>query len=192
MKKGQLILAGTIIFLGVLTGCGEDGKQAEKEKTKDGRTIVEFWSFWGSETRGPVIEKIIKDFNDSQDQVFVKHTFLPWGDIWTKNLASVKAGNPGDVIINDINSVALRAENKQVEDLSKYLDNTFQERFYPNLWETVLHDSKPYAVPFNTDTRLLFYNKTAFREAGLDPNKPPETWTELEHFAKKLDDIKQK
>jgi multiple sugar transport system substrate-binding protein len=113
---------------------------------------------------------------------------LPWGDIWTKNLAAIAAGNPPDVIINDINSVSHRAKNNQAENLSKYINNAdFKNKFYPELWKTVEYEGDPYAVPFNTDTRLLFYNKKAFKEAGLDPNKPPGTWEELEAYAKKLD-----
>jgi multiple sugar transport system substrate-binding protein len=186
MKRGLAIILVSFLLIGLLAGCSGE-RQAEAEKTKDGKVIVNFWTFWGSETRRPIIEKIIDDYNNSQDKVFVKHTFLPWGDIWTKNLASVAAGNPADVIINDINTVSQRAENKQVEDLSKYVDDSFKQQFYPHLWETVEYKGKPYAVPFNTDTRLLFYNKKAFKEAGLDPNKPPQTWAELEEYAKKLD-----
>jgi multiple sugar transport system substrate-binding protein len=186
MKRGLALILVSFLLIGLLAGCSGEQK-AEAEKTKDGKVIVNFWTFWGSETRRPIIEKIIDDYNQSQDKVFVKHTFLPWGDIWTKNLASVAAGNPADVIINDINTVAQRAENKQVEDLSKYVDDSFKQQFYPHLWETVEYKGKPFAVPFNTDTRLLFYNKKAFKEAGLDPNKPPATWEELEDYAKKLD-----
>src|SRR5690606_26146924 len=62
-----------------------------------------------------------------------------------------------------------------------------KDQFYPHLWESVMYEDKPYAVPFNTDTRLLFYNKDAFKEAGLDPEKPPATWDELEEYAEKLD-----
>lgn len=186
MKRGLALILVSFLLIGLLAGCSGE-KKAEAEKTKDGKVVVNFWSFWGSETRRPIIEKIIDDYNNSQDKVFVKHTFLPWGDIWTKNLASVAAGNPADVIINDINTVGQRAENKQVEDLSKYVDDSYKEQFYPHLWETVEYKGKPYAVPFNTDTRLLFYNKKAFKEAGLDPNKPPKTWAELEEYAKKLD-----
>ncbi|MEH7886455.1 ABC transporter substrate-binding protein [Bacillus sp. JJ1609] len=186
MKRGLALILVSFLLIGLLAGCSGEQK-AEAEKTKDGKVIVNFWTFWGSETRRPIIEKIIDDYNQSQDKVFVKHTFLPWGDIWTKNLASVAAGNPADVIINDINTVAQRAENKQVEDLSKYVDDSFKQQFYPHLWETVEYKGKPYAVPFNTDTRLLFYNKKAFKEAGLDPNKPPATWEELEEYAEKLD-----
>jgi len=186
MKRGIALILVSFLLIGLLAGCAGE-QQAEAEKTKDGKVIVNFWTFWGSETRRPIIEKIIDDYNQSQDKVFVKHTFLPWGDIWTKNLASVAAGNPADVIINDINTVSQRAENKQVEDLSKYADESFKQQFYPHLWDTVEYKGKPYAVPFNTDTRLLFYNKKAFKEAGLDPNKPPTTWAELEEYAKKLD-----
>src|SRR5690606_1642307 len=118
MKKGLLFIISAFLFIGILAGCS--GESAQAEKTKDGKVVVDFWSFWGSETRRPIIEKIIDDFNKSQDEVFVKHTYLPWGDIWTKNLASVAAGNPADVIINDINTVAQRADNGQSEDLSKY------------------------------------------------------------------------
>ena len=34
---------------------------------------------------------------------------------------------------------------------------------------------------------VLFWNKRAFEEAGLDPNKPPTTWDELWEYADKLD-----
>ncbi|SFB20652.1 MULTISPECIES: ABC transporter substrate-binding protein [unclassified Bacillus (in: firmicutes)] len=188
MKKGLLFFLTIILLISTLAGCSQGSKEVQGEEVKEnGKTVVNFWSFWGSETRRPIIEKIIKDFNDSQDDIIVKHTFLPWGDIWTKNLASVAAGNPADVIINDINSVAQRAENEQVEDITKYIDPSFEKQFYPHLWDTVVYKNKTYAVPFNTDTRLLFYNKKAFKEAGLDPNKPPQTWDELEEYAKKLD-----
>jgi multiple sugar transport system substrate-binding protein len=178
-----------VLIIGLLSGCSDsEASNAEVKKTKDGKVIVDFWTFWGSETRRPIIEKIVNDYNESQDEVFVKHTFLPWGDIWTKNLAAIAAGNPPDVIINDINSVAHRAKNEQAMNLSEYIkDDEYKKQFYPELWKTVEYEGDPYAVPFNTDTRLLFYNKKAFKEAGLDPNKPPKTWAELEEYAKKLD-----
>ncbi|WP_313996608.1 ABC transporter substrate-binding protein [uncultured Paenibacillus sp.] len=161
----------------------------EATETVAGEKIeLDFWTFWGSETRRPIIEKIIDDFNKSQDRIIVKHTYLPWGDIWTKNLASIAAGNPPDVIVNDINTVATRAKNRQVVSLKPYLDKeNIQDRFFPELWNTVMYEDQAYALPFNTDTRMLFYNKDHFAEAGLDPENPPATWAELEEAAKKLD-----
>lgn len=186
MQKSISFFIVFILIIGILSGCSSKESSASGE-TQDGKIVVNFWSFWGSETRRPIIEKIVKDFNESQDKILVKHTYLPWGDIWTKNLASVAAGSPADVIINDINTVAQRAENQQVEEITEYVDDDFQKQFYPYLWDAVVHKDKVYGVPFNTDTRLLFYNKKAFEEVGLDPNQPPSTWKELEEYAKKLD-----
>ena len=45
---------------------------------------------------------------------------------------------------------------------------------------------KTYGIPWQRSTIVLYYNKDAFRQAGLDPEKPPATWSELEAYAKKL------
>lgn len=172
---------------------GEQAKEEQpKEETPKEKVTIEFWSFWGSVTRRPIIEKIVSDFNGSQDRIQVKYTFVPWGDIWTKNLAAIAAGNPPDVIVNDINTVAHRANQKQNTNLAPYIakeKENIKDRFFPQLWEATLFNGEPYGLPFNTDTRLLFWNKDHFAEVGLDPEKPPKTWAELEEYAKKLDKI---
>lgn len=188
MKK--TLFAVVLSFIMLLSGCAgfKTGDTSKKSVTEDGKVVIDFWTFWGSEIRRPIIEKIVDDFNQSQDKIVVKHTFVPWGDIWTKELAAIAAGNPPDVVINDINGTALRGMKKQAMDLSKFLkDDNIQDRFYPELWEATLYEGKSYGIPFNTDTRVLFYNKDAFIEAGLDPEKPPATWAELEEYAAKLD-----
>ena len=45
---------------------------------------------------------------------------------------------------------------------------------------------KPYAIPSTTFTNRLVYNKDLFRKAGLDPDKPPATFTEVEDAAKAI------
>lgn len=187
-KHAKSLLVPFLVAGLAISGCTPKAEEDASVASADGKVEVDFWTFWGSETRRPIIEKIISDFNASQDRIVVKHTYLPWGDIWTKNLASIAAKNPADVIINDIASVDQRASKKQNTDLTAYLEqDNIQDRFYENLWENVLYEDKAYAIPFNTDTRMLYYNKKAFREAGLDPEKPPATWDELEEYAIKLD-----
>ncbi len=176
-----LLLSGCA---GFQTGNGNDSATPNE----DGKVVLDFWTFWGSEIRRPVIEKIITDFNESQDDIEVRHTFLPWGDIWTKELAAIAAGDPPDVVINDINATALRGEKNQAMNLSEFLaEDDISGQFYPELWNATLHEGDSYGIPFNTDTRVLFYNKDAFEEAGLDPEQPPTTWAELEEYADKLD-----
>ena len=42
------------------------------------------------------------------------------------------------------------------------------------------------ALPVAFTTPLLFWNKEQFKESGLDPNKPPKTWEELQDISGKL------
>ena len=49
-------------------------------------------------------------------------------------------------------------------------------------------DGKLYSMPFNSSTPILFYNKTLFKKAGLDPAKPPDTWNQVREMGKKIMD----
>lgn len=194
VKKGLLLSAPLL-----LAACGgtRDADTDEQPATEDGtedtgsqeQVNLEFWSFWGSGARRETIEAIIEDFNDSQDSITVEHVYQPWGDIWTKALAAIAGGNAPDVIVQDINSVRQRAEAQQATNLQGFLDEEdISGDFYPQLWDTVIYEDDAYAIPFNTDTQVLFYNKDAFEEAGLDPENPPATWDELEEAARTLDE----
>lgn len=186
----KLFYMGTLLFsVGVLAAGRGNSETADSSgnESADGKTTLDFWSFWGSGARQEVIEEIIDDFNASQDKIEVKYSYQPWGDIWTKSLSSITAGNPPDVIVQDINSVAQRAEAQQATNLSEYIEEGFSDEFYPQLWDTVEYEGDAYAVPFNTDTQVIFYNKTLFKEAGISEEQLPQTWEELETVARKLD-----
>ncbi|MCM3762875.1 ABC transporter substrate-binding protein [Alkalihalobacillus oceani] len=195
MKNRLLSFFVSILVLGgvavLLSACETGNTSSDEENVQaEGVVQLEFWTFWGSEQRRPIIEKIVDDFNQMQNEIHVKHVYQPWGDIWTKSLAAIAAGNPPDVIIQDINSVRQRAEANQAVNLQPFIEQEseeIQERFYPHLWDAVLYEEEAYALPFNTDTQVLFYNKDMFEEAGLDPDSPPTTWEELEEAAAALD-----
>ena len=47
-------------------------------------------------------------------------------------------------------------------------------------------EGKMFSLPWNASTGILFYNKKAFERAGLDPDRPPKTWNEIEAMGAKL------
>src|SRR5699024_7139595 len=94
-----------------------DGNNAADSGDK---VSLEFWSFWGEGARRDAVEDIIKEFNSSQDNIEVEYVYQPWGDIWTKSLAAVAAGNPPDIVVQDINSVRQRADAQQNTNLQEY------------------------------------------------------------------------
>nr|WP_316047052.1 hypothetical protein [Planococcus glaciei] len=113
LKVFIILIAGLALILSGCSGFQTNNSGGDEAAVnEDGKTVVDFWTFWGSEIRRPIIEQIITDFNESQDEIEVKHTYLPFGDIWTKELAAIAAGDPPDVVINDINATALRGQKK--------------------------------------------------------------------------------
>ncbi|WP_114165126.1 ABC transporter substrate-binding protein [Exiguobacterium sp. TNDT2] len=191
MKKGTVIglVALLLVTLGGLMWWMQNGQQdtASNVESED-RVTLDFWSFWGSETRRPIIEKMISDFNESQDEIFVKHTFIPFGDIWTKELAAVASKNEDaipDVVVGDINAIKLRGQKQQVEPLNTLIDTaSLKEVMHPEAWDAVQYEDETYAVPFTMDTRLLFYNKKMLEEAGY--TEPPQTWDDLTEMSEKI------
>ena len=65
-------------------------------------------------------------------------------------------------------------------------DQAWLKSFYPAFMENSRTGGKTWGIPFQRSTIVLYYNKEAFKEAGLDPNRPPTTWKEMTEYAQKL------
>lgn len=148
------------------------------------------WHFWGSQVRRTAVRRVIAMCQQQLPNIKVTETFKPFGDIYTAHLAAVAAGSGmADVIVEDLGKIPSRGADKvdiSLQDFATRDDITGQE-FWPITWKPTLYENKTYGIPYETDVRVLYYNKTAFKEVGLDPTKPPKTWDELQQYADKLD-----
>lgn len=68
LRVPLLLLASTTLVLSACAGFQTSNNSDESNTNEDGKTVVDFWSFWGSEIRRPVIDKIVADFNASHNQ----------------------------------------------------------------------------------------------------------------------------
>jgi sn-glycerol 3-phosphate transport system substrate-binding protein len=111
-------------------------------------------------------------------------------DTITKVLTAVKGGNPPQLsVILAVDMFTLIEEDAIVafEDLiSSEEDKTWLAGFYPAFMENSTTGGKTYGIPFQRSTPVLYWNKEAFKEAGLDPETPPATWEEMVAFGEKL------
>ncbi len=62
------------------------------------------------------------------------------------------------------------------------------EEFWPGAMKSVTWKGKTYGVPTNNETMALIWNAGLFKDAGLDPEKPPATWDEVVAFSKQIKD----
>jgi multiple sugar transport system substrate-binding protein len=151
---------------------------------------VEFWHFWGSPVRRNAIRRVVAICQAKLPNIQITETFKPFGDIWTANIAAVSAGSGmPDVIVEDRPQLPQRAADGIAENLQERAtaDGVSADQFYEFAWNQTLYDGSTYGIPFETDVTVLFWNKNAFREVGLDPEQPPQTWAEAEEYAAKLD-----
>ncbi len=65
-------------------------------------------------------------------------------------------------------------------------DREWLKSFFPAFMENSQTGGKTWGIPFQRSTVVLYWNKDMFREAGLDPEKPPQNWAEQVEFAQKL------
>ncbi|HMQ34338.1 MAG TPA: ABC transporter substrate-binding protein, partial [Chloroflexaceae bacterium] len=151
---------------------------------------VEFWHFWASPLRRTAIQRVISICQAQLPNITVNETPKPFGDIWTANIAAVAAGSGmPDVIVENRQEMAQRAADNVATNLAEFAtrDGIDGSQFWPFTWEEATVDGDPYGIPFETDVRVLYWNKQAFEEVGLDPEQPPTTWAELEEYADLLD-----
>jgi multiple sugar transport system substrate-binding protein len=211
MKKVLALVLCMLFVTGAFAGCKADTKDEATNDTKTTPTAaadtgddtaapteaaqtnnepvkLRLWAHWGSEQRRPTIDKIVQAFNDKyKDQnISVEYVYVPFGDIETKMVASVTAGNPANVVVSAIEATNVKAERNQAADITDYLTPGIEQQFYPQYWDMVKYNDRVYALPFNTDTRLVFYNKTMFAEAGVDAASI-KTWDDMINACKTLD-----
>jgi sn-glycerol 3-phosphate transport system substrate-binding protein len=113
-----------------------------------------------------------------------------YDDARIKALAALKAGQsaPLSVLFSiDIYELLEQDAILAWDDVATSAeDKAWLKAFYPALMMNGTYKGKVYGIPYQRSTIVLYWNKDAFKEAGLDPNKPPANWDEMTKMAAKL------
>ncbi len=111
-------------------------------------------------------------------------------DSITKALTAVKSGEPpvtSILLSTDMFTLIDEGAIQPFDDLVKTPeDKAWLKSFYPAFMENSQTGGKTWGIPFQRSTIVLYYNKELFKEAGLDPNRPPANWKEMTEYAQKL------
>ena len=141
---------------------------------------------------GAVLEQIFGDFNSAQSDVKIDLEIDNKSDLDTtqKVMADIVAGTPPDAV--RVTGAVLRAyvDSGRAQPLDECLASApeLAAQLDTGLVDNFRVDGKLYAMPWYTTLPALFINADAFRAAGLDPQNPPKTWSELQAAAEKLSD----
>jgi len=149
-------------------------------------TTIDYWHFYGG-SFGKLHEAAIAEFNATHPDIQVTSQYI--GSAWTgrdKLLTAIAAGSPPDVCLVDDYWIPELAATGNIVDLGNYISANTALDVFPLFWKSASYEGEIWAMPYAASNLVLYYNKDLFREAGLDPNKPPTTWSQLAEYAKAL------
>mgnify|MGYP000973819265 CR=1 FL=1 len=193
VNSGQAKVAGTAEASATSnsTAAATDSTEnTEKEVIPEGKTVVNFWHSMTSGVNNEAIKKIVDNFNKTNtENIYVKQT--PQGsynDCSAKLMQAIAANNNPEICMLDRALIPQYAPLNALEDLTPYAekDKVDIDDFISGLMAFSKVDGKLLSLPFNRSTPVFYWNKTAFKEVGLDPDTPPTTYDELYQYAEKL------
>ncbi len=137
-------------------------------------------------------QDVAAQFEKANPGTKVEFELFQWDQIDVKSMSDYRSGiRTHDVFLT---SPQLMAQHAQVGDLmdlnplvaKEWSKKELSEFNWSSAWKGGIVDGKLYGIALGNHSRVLVYNKQLFREAGLDPNKPPKTTDELISYARKL------
>jgi multiple sugar transport system substrate-binding protein len=151
-------------------------------------------------THGPpdnaILQSIVDAYNATNPPLQAELHQVPGSETDSSTLmTAVRGGTGPDAYMLDRFVVPQRAADGILEDITDELlkiDPQIQSKYIPFAWGEANFKGRVYALPFDTDTRMLYYRKDLLREAGVDlslfdPDNGPLTFEEVDEIAKALD-----
>lgn len=178
------MIAGSMLACGAST----ESRTVESSKSSDGKIQIEYWYGLGGKL-DESMQKIVKDFNNSQDKYEVKAIAQDDYDTTYKNLqAAISAKKTPALALLEPDKQYTLGSKDLLTDINEIAskDNDYNEDNYLNAFiEPGKQNGKLYAFPIYGTTQLLYYNTAAFKDAGISENSL-KTWGGLAEAASKL------
>ena len=173
----QRTLWSAVIVLGLaLAGCGSAARPASSPG--DSSKVQSSWSGTGSPATRPsppTSQKAKADFAKKHPGVTVEFVAQPFDQYYTLLGAAIQSGNGPDVMLFN-GGGQIRDRVDALLPIDQYVAEDKQRLAG---WDAFSKDGKIYAAPVTLQGHPIYYNKTLYKKAGLDPAKPPKTWDEF-------------
>lgn len=207
MKRKKLLsfFLTAMLGVGMLAGCGgkaEEGTDAKKgadaetetdadteseaeskgqeETASSGGEDVTIWYYWETEGHQKALDKVITDYNASQDQYTVSAKYVPFADFKKQLSIGASADELPDITLLDSPDHASYATMGIFADLTGKFDIS---NYYESAVDSCTLDKTLYGVPFGVNCLGLYYNQDLLEEAECEV---PTNWDELKETAAKL------
>lgn len=174
----RVLLTGIVVVSMILTMVPPASAQSVK---------LSFWHYWDG-ANGQALEQLIRQFEKQNPDIDIEPVFVPGSELLTKLRTALVSGRTPAMAIADLVNMPLLSQSGKLVALDTFIANSKIDLndFYPALLVYGKYTGKRYSLPVSASNLALYWNKDLFAKAGLDPNRPPKTWTELVAFGKQI------
>jgi len=177
-------MAMGVVGLATMLACGCGGGKAGEAKAS-----ISVWHPWGG-TQKEMFEQVVREFEKRHPDFDVRVVFTPNNlSNNQKFFTAVAARKPPDVCFVDGPQVAEWAEQGALSALDERIKKAGIDKddYFPPCWLQNSYRGKVWALTYCADPNFGFvWNKKVFREAGLDPSRPPRTIAEMDRMADRI------
>jgi multiple sugar transport system substrate-binding protein len=192
LSRKTLTGAAAVALLGAAAACSSSGGAAAPAPTNSSFGVnatgtVQFWARTVSKT---LAQKLVSEFNATHKNLQVKLTLTSINDDTTSLATSIRAGDPPDVVgLNDIDMPAFTSTGSFLNLTAEINKLPYKADLSPGHLGLATYQGKLYGVPYWADLSVLWYNKTLFKQAGLNPDDPPTTYAQILSDAQKINKL---
>ncbi|OGH95723.1 MAG: hypothetical protein A2104_01945 [Candidatus Melainabacteria bacterium GWF2_32_7] len=172
-------LTGIILILGLfISGC-------TKTTTDSNIKEIEFWTLQLSDF-SPYVNKVIADYEKLNPDVKIKWIDVPFSEGEKRALAAVMSNDVPDLINMNPSFGSTLASRGAVIDVKQHISQEDYDKYLQESWESSRLNDVIFGIPWYITTSITIYNSKIFKDAGLNPDNPPNTYESLKPVAKTI------
>jgi len=186
MKKILSLLMIGVLALSMVACSGGSQETASNNEeatvtTEDGKTLVKMWRRTGTPTEGEYYDRLVEEFNNSQDEIVVEAIALPDNTILEQVNASILSGDLPDILDVDGPQMAGYVNIGALAPLDDYMSDELKEDILPSLIAQGTYDDGKVYVLGQFESGLSFWaNKSYFEKAGVRVPTLEQPWDKVE------------
>jgi multiple sugar transport system substrate-binding protein len=190
VAKGRgLRLAATMVSAALaLTACaqGKPSSAPASAGVEEGPVTIRF-SWWGSDTRHALTQKVIDAFEAKYPNITVQADYTDWAGYWDKLATATAGGDAPDVITQEERYLREYATRGVLLDLNTVADTLDTSKLDPSIVGAGTFDGAMYGVPTGVNVYTIVADPKAFADAGVAmPDDKTWTWADYLDIATKI------
>ncbi len=186
-RSRAVLTAGAALAIAALAACSSTAATPTSSSKTFGVGATGVVHFWARQATDGPAKALVQEFNASHKNLKVVLHLTPPNDDTSQLATAIRAGSPPDVVgLNDIDVPTFSHENALL-NITKYVNALpYKSALSPGHLALATVGTQYFGVPYLADLSVLWYNKTLFTRAGLNPNDPPTDYAQIVTDAEKI------